>query len=133
MVSFASAHGDALELFEFAEEVFDEVAPFVHLLVDAERSRSLRSLGDDDFGSPLIKLVDNPVGVERLIGDQGSKFDVFDQRRNTDSVVALSGQENEAHQIAQGIGQGEYLGSPAASGLAYGLALSPPFAPWACR
>jgi hypothetical protein len=42
-------------------------------------------------------------------------------------------QEDEAHQIAQGIGKGEDLGGPAAFGLAYRLALSPPFAPWPCR
>jgi hypothetical protein len=30
-------HGDALELFEFAEEVFDEVTPFVYFGVDRDR------------------------------------------------------------------------------------------------
>ena len=31
----SAAHGDAFELLELAEEVFDQVPPFVHLLVDA--------------------------------------------------------------------------------------------------
>src|SRR5678815_4869634 len=48
---------------------------------------------------------------------------------HTDRVVAVSRQKHEAHKIAQGITQREDLGRPAIFGLAYGLALSPPFAP----
>ena len=36
LVCFACSHGDALELFEFTEEVFDQMAPFIHLGVDLE-------------------------------------------------------------------------------------------------
>src|SRR5690606_14706278 len=41
----------------------------------------------------------------------------------------VAGQENEAHEIAERIGEGENFGRHAALGAAYGLALSPPFAP----
>src|SRR5436189_5805992 len=45
------AHGDAFELLELAEEVFDEMPPFVHLLVDGERLCAPRMLGDDYLGA----------------------------------------------------------------------------------
>jgi hypothetical protein len=41
----------------------------------------------------------------------------------------VSGQEFEAHEIAQGISECQDLGGHAAFGAADGLALSPPFAP----
>jgi hypothetical protein len=40
LVCLVGAHGDAFELLELAEEVLDEMPPFVHLLVDARASRS---------------------------------------------------------------------------------------------
>ena len=49
--------------------------------------------------------------------------------RDTDSVEALPRQENEAHEIAKRICQSEDLGGHSALGAAYGLILSPPFAP----
>jgi hypothetical protein len=41
----------------------------------------------------------------------------------------MTRQKLEAHQITQGIGEGQNLRCHPAPGLAYGLALSPPFAP----
>jgi hypothetical protein len=41
----------------------------------------------------------------------------------------MAGQEFEAHKIAERVGQREDLGGHATLGAAYGLALSPPFAP----
>ena len=41
LVGFVGAHGDALELLEFAEEVLDQVTPFVDLGV--ERQGRLRA------------------------------------------------------------------------------------------
>jgi hypothetical protein len=47
--------------------------------------------------------------------------------------VALSRQQNEAHQIAERVGKRQNLRRQAASRFADGLALSPPFAPWPWR
>ena len=41
LIGFVGAHGDAFELLEFAEEVFDEVTAFVKLDVDGERRARL--------------------------------------------------------------------------------------------
>ena len=53
----------------------------------------------------------------------------MDQRRHADGVMALSRQQDKADEIAEGVREREDLGRQAALGLAYGLALSPPFAP----
>ena len=93
----------------------------------------MRALGDDDSCAALVEVFDDPVRIEGFVGDQRAEFDVLDQRGDSNRVVTLSRQEDEADQIAEGIGQGEDLGGPAAFRLAYSLALSPPFAPWPWR
>ncbi len=129
LVGLASAHGDAFELFEFAEEVLDEMPPLVHLQVDIERGEALWALGNDDLGPALVEFGDDPVGVEGLVAEQGIELDPGDQRRHSDGVVAVSRQQLETHEVTQGIAKREDFGRPAALGLAYGLILSPPFAP----
>ncbi|KTF67864.1 MULTISPECIES: hypothetical protein [unclassified Sphingomonas] len=54
-VGLAGAHGDALELFEVAEEVFDEMPPCVDGGVDPELLRPAQMLGDDDLGIAMMK------------------------------------------------------------------------------
>ena len=114
LISFAGAHGDALELFEFAEEVFDEVPPLVHLQIDVEGVEPFRPLRDHDLGPALVEFLDDPVGVERLIAQQRIELDPVDERGYSDRVVAISRQQHEAYQVAQGIGESEDLGRPAA-------------------
>lgn len=87
-------------------------------------------LGDDDAGAALVQLGDDPIRIESLVGDQRPERDILDQRGDAHRVVALSRQKHEANQIAESIGESQNLGRPTALGLAYGLALSPPFAPW---
>ncbi|WP_370463422.1 hypothetical protein [Mesorhizobium sp.] len=59
LVRFVGPHGDAFELLELAEKVFDEVTPFVHLGVDVRGLRAARMLRDDDLGVAL--LVGRPI------------------------------------------------------------------------
>jgi hypothetical protein len=75
-------------------------------------------LGDDDPGAALVQIGDDPVGIKGLVGDQGIEFNALDQRRHTDRVVPLAGQQDEAHQIAQRIDERDNLGRQAASGAA---------------
>src|SRR3546814_269109 len=56
-----------------------------------------------------------------------------DERRHSDGVEAVAGQQDEAHEIAESIGERQDLGRHAALGAADGLAPSPPFAPWPWR
>ena len=105
------------------------MAPFIDLWIDGDGVQALRALGNDDPGAALIQFEDDPIGIEGFVCDEGGEGDPFDQRRDTDRVVALPRQQNEANQIAECVGKCENLRRQAASGLADGLALSPPFAP----
>src|SRR5258708_7896374 len=121
--------GDAFELFEFTEEVLDEMTPFVHLGVDLEGDGAARMLRNYDLGTALIEIGDDVVAVEGLVGDQRAEFDPLDERRNADGIEALSRQQHESNEVAQGVGEGQDFGRHAALGFADGLAPSPPFAP----
>ena len=101
LIGLVASHGNAFELFEFAEEVFDEMPPLVDLAVNCEGMASPRVLGDDDFCSPFIHVGDDPVGVKCLVGNQSAKLDVVDQRSDANCIEAMTGQQDEAHQIAQ--------------------------------
>lgn len=106
------------------------MAPFVKFGVDGDRVQASWALGDDDAGAAFVQFGDDPVGIESLVGNQRTEFEAMDQRGDADRIVALARQQMEADQIAQRVGEGEDLGGPSALGLAYGLALSPPFEPW---
>lgn len=78
LVGFVGAHGDAFELFEFAEEILDQMTPFVHLGIERHRLCSARMLGNDDLGATLVHIGDEGVAVEGLVGDQSAEGEVFD-------------------------------------------------------
>src|SRR5690554_1916967 len=84
-------------------------------------------------GAALVEVGDDGVAVERLVGDQRAKRDAVDERRPADRIEAMAGQQDEAHEIAERIGERRDLGRHAALGAADGLALSPSFAPWPWR
>src|SRR5215212_3255071 len=52
-------------------------------------------------------------------------------RPHADNVVVLAGQQDEAHQVAEGIDEGDDLGRQTAARAANGLVPGPPFAPLA--
>ena len=128
-VSFVRAHGDALELFDLAEEILHQMPPFVHLQVDIERFRTPGMLGDDDLSPSFLHFRDNPIRIKGLIGNEAAELEVFDEPFDADRVVTLSRQQNKSNQVAERIGKRQNFGRQASFRLAYGLALSPPLAP----
>ena len=128
-VSFVGLHGDTLEFLELAEEVFDQMPPFVDIEIDGDGLGASWMLGNDDLRTTLVEVGDDGVAVESFVCDQPTEIDAFDERFDADGIEPVSRHENEADQIAQRIGQGEDLGRHAAFGMANGLAESPPFAP----
>jgi len=112
------------------KEVLNQMPPFVDLTIDVQRCLALWHLRDDDLGASVVQLVDDPVRVKRLVGDQSFKLGALDQRGDADRVVSLPRQQDETDEIAQCIGQRQDFGCQAASGAANSLALRPPFAPW---
>ena len=79
-VGFVGPHGDALELFEFAEEVLDEMTPFVHLRVERQGLCPAWMLCDDDLGAAVVEVGDDRVAVEGFVGDQRVKVDTVEHK-----------------------------------------------------
>jgi hypothetical protein len=129
VIGFVASQGYSLKIFEFAEEIFDQVPPFVDFFVDLKGAGPSGMLRNNDFGASFVEVFNDPVRIESLIGNQPLKVDAFDERRNTHRVVTMPRQKFKAHQSAERIGQRQDLGRHAALRLADGLALSPPFAP----
>src|SRR6185312_9954831 len=132
-VCLVASHCYALEFLQPAEEVLDQVAPFVNVLVDVERLGAPLMLRDYDLRLALVHIFDDPVGIKSLVSDQPPEFEVLDQRRDADGVEAMAGEQNEPHQIPKRIGQREDFGGPAALRFADRLIFGPPFAPCAWR
>lgn len=114
LIGFVGAERNAFELLEFAEEVFDQMPPFVHLLVNGKRFCPARMLGDDDFGAARVEIGDDGVAVERLVGDQRAESGALKERRNANCIETLPGHEREAHEIAERIGERQDFGGHAA-------------------
>jgi hypothetical protein len=56
-------------------------------------------LRDDDLDAALVKIGDDSVAVEGLVGDQRPKGQTVDERRLADRVEALPGQQDETHEL----------------------------------
>src|SRR3954454_25361803 len=130
-VGFVIAGGDSPELLQLGEGVLDKMAPTGHLPVEADHGLAVGLGWDDRGGTTLIQLRPEPVDVERLVAEQSAEGDTLDQRRHADAVVALAGQQDEAYEVAESVGQGNDLGRQATPRAADGLGLGP--APCAAR
>ena len=73
-------------------------------------------LRDNDLGAALVQVGDDGVAVEGLVGDQRFEGQTFEERRYANRVEALAGQQDEAHKIAERIGEGEDFSCYAAFG-----------------
>src|ERR1700736_665436 len=73
--------------------------------------------------APRSLRLAQPVVVEGFVADERRKIEAGDQRLNTDAVVTLTGQKDEANEIAESVDQGHDFGSQAATRAAYGLIL----------
>lgn len=73
---FVVACGDGAELFEFGEEVLDQVPGFVEFPV-VRALLFATGFGRDDglFACLLQRFQHSFVGIEALVGDHGSGFD----------------------------------------------------------
>src|ERR671917_778494 len=130
-VGFVVAGGDGPELLQLGEGVLDEVAPAVHVAVEADGGLAVGLRRDHRGGAAIVKPCSEPVRVERFVAEQSAEGDALDQRLHADAVVALAGQQDEAHRIAEGVDEGDDLGRQPAARAADGLISSPPFAPLA--
>ncbi len=107
-------HGDTAEILQITEEILNQMPPLVHYLVNLQWFFPLWALRNADHRTAFIHLVDDPVGIKSFIRQEGVEGEPPDQWLNPYSVVAVAGQQHEAYQIAERVGEGEYFGRPAA-------------------
>jgi|SRR5271163_903610 hypothetical protein len=88
----------------------------------------MTTLAPRSFNSAMIASLS-----KAFVSDQSAELDAVDQGGDAHSVEAMPRQELKANQIAERIGERQDFGGHAALGSAYGLARSPPFAPWPWR
>ena len=131
-IGFFIARGDTSKRLDGAEEVFDEVTPFV--LFGVVRGVSGRPFAqrDDRLDISASQLRAQPVCIERLVADQGQAGDAGHERVKACDVVTMTRQKHKANQIAERIDERRYLRRQTATRRADGLLASPPFAPVPC-
>ena len=103
--------------------------PFVNFVVDLDGTGSTRMLRYDDLGTPSVEISDNLIAIKCLVGEQSAELQTIDKRFDADGIESLPRQELKSNEIAKCISQSEDFGRHATLGPAYGLPLSPPFAP----
>jgi len=107
------------------------MTPSVDNLIVRDVDEAVSLGGNDSLRSTLREGGAQMVGIERLVGEHRTECEPFDQVRHADNLAALAGQELEADKVAKGVGQRQNLCRQTALRAAYGLILSPPFAPLA--
>src|SRR5580692_8674028 len=131
-IGFLVACGHSTELFEVAEEIFDEMAPAVHMIVARDGLGAIGFWRNDRHGAAFVQRGAQPIGVEGFVGKQRVEVDILDQGLDADTVMTLARHQDEAHQVTQRIDQRHDFGCQTAARPADGLILSPPFAPAPC-
>ena len=109
---FVVAGGDCTILFEFAEEILDQVACGIKLLVVVARIFAGAFGWDDRCLAGLRERLNHAgIGIESLIGDHSVRADLGKQRIGAFQIMSLAGGEMEASRIAERIDGGVDLGA----------------------
>jgi hypothetical protein len=87
LIGLVGAHGDAFEFLEIAEEVLDQVAPFVDLGIDRQGRDAPWMLQDHDLGPARVEVGDDDVAVERLVRNQAAKGETVDKSESRSLFV----------------------------------------------
>ncbi len=80
----------------------------------------------DGEGAAIVEFGPDPVDIEGLVRQEGLEVDVHDEGLDTDTILALAGQQDEARKIAERVNQGHDLGRQTAARAPDSLILSPP-------
>jgi hypothetical protein len=115
VIGFVVAGGDGAKLFQLGEAILDQMTPAIHVLIVGNRGLAVGFRRDDGEGAAAVEFRPEPIDIERLVPKQGVKGKVADQRRDAERVMALAGQEHDAHKVAQRIDQRDDLGRQSAA------------------
>ena len=115
------ARCDCAKMLDGIEESFDQVALAIEHEIATALDKSV-DLGRDDRRDPaLLKGLDQPIGVIRLVGEEGLRIDVLQERFCLAEVRGLAWGQREGDGIAQRVDEGVDFGGQTASGAADGL------------
>src|SRR4051794_20060039 len=89
-IGFVVPGGDAAELLDLAEEVFDQMAPLVHLEVTGDCGDPIGFGRDHGGRPPAVQLGAEPVAVEGFVRQQGGEVEIGQKRGDTRAVVSGS-------------------------------------------
>ena len=128
------ACGDAAPVLEVGERPFDDVPPFVRILIERIFPLSRRILFDHRRGPAASEEIPDCLAVVRGIREQRFRcWKWFDQRGRGLDVVAIAAGQLKADKPTLGVDDGVDFGCAPASALADGPRLGPPFPPAAHR
>ena len=106
------ARCNGAKLLELAEEVFDEMARLVHLLIEDARGLAVALGGDDrDFACRQQWLDHALAGIEGFVRQQGIGLHLRQQRVGALQIMGLARRQEEVQRIAQRIDKRMNLGA----------------------
>ena len=109
---FVVSRGDGAILLELAEEILDEMARLVSLLVELALDLAVALGRDHDRLSPCKQRLDHPfVGIEGFVCQQGIGRHVWQQRVGAFQIMGLARRQEEVQRIAQRIDKRMNLGA----------------------
>ena len=98
------------EFLDLCKVVFNQVTPLVHVSIVVSLHFPVRFGWNNRSCAALIKVLQEPIGVEGLVGRQRCEGDIVDQGSNPLHVVRLPRQKQKAEQVAERIDQGNDFG-----------------------
>ena len=111
------ARGNRPELFDFGEEILDQVARLINLPIVFARDAAIGFGRDDDTLSRSRQLLNHPfVGIVSLVGDQQVGLHVGQQFVRADQIMRVPAGQAEADRVAKGIDQRMDFGAQSAAG-----------------
>ena len=104
------ARGDAAVLLDLVEEALDEIALAVEGEVGLARLLAVGLGWDDRRDATLLEILDERICVVALVGDDGLRLEVLEQRPGLRDVGRLSRRERKRDGVAESIDDGVDLG-----------------------
>ena len=111
---FVVARGDASEVFDLAEEAFDQVSVFVDRGIEAAPFGGDGPAWDDGLCTAGCDSVHGPLPIVTLVRQNVPCLQPLEKRLDLGDIVALATGQDEANGIAQRIGRGMNLGTQTA-------------------
>ena len=106
------------------------MTPLVGFLVELCRKAPVRFWRDDRSDAASVQGNSEPVGIKGPVRQKMVGREILDQLWHPSQVVRLTRQQAKVDRVSEGICERQDFGRDPTARAPYGLALSPPLAPW---